>query len=343
MRNGMRTTALVAAMLSGAAAAAQEKDPGKAPEKAPEKAAEEVLRAGLIGLDTSHAVAFASLFNDRQSPERVPGLQVVAAFPGGSPDLPDSADRVGKFTAEVRDRWSVEIVPDIPALCSKVDAVLLLSVDGRRHLEQARPVISARKPLFIDKPMAASLADAREIFRLAGEAKVPVFSSSALRFVPGIAQARNDPLVGRVEGCAAYSPCPLEPHHPDLFWYGIHGVEVLYTIMGPGCESVVRVHTDGADLVAGRWRDGRIGTYRGIRKGKSDAYGALVFGEQMMVRAEWGGTGPIYRPLLVEVVRFFRTGAAPVAPEETLELLAFMEAADASMKDGGRPAPLALK
>ena len=235
----------------------------------------------------------------------------------------------------------MEIVADIPALCAKVDAVLLLSVDGRRHLEQAKPVIAARKPLFIDKPMAASLADAREIFRLAAEAKVPVFSSSALRFVPGIAQARSDASVGGVLGCAAYSPCSLEPHHPDLFWYGIHGVEILFTIMGPGCESVVRVHTEDADLVVGRWKDGRIGSYRGIRKGEAST-GALVFGEKRMVRAE-EGSGSVYRPLLAEVVTFFRTGMAPVPAEETLEILAFMEAADASKKDGGRPAPLAGK
>lgn len=304
-------------------------------------AGEEVLRAGAIGLDTSHAVAFTALFNDTKNPQHVPGLRVVAAFPGGSPDLPASANRVGQYTATLRDRWGVEMVKDIPTLCSRVDVILLLSVDGRPHLAQARQVIAAKKPLFIDKPMAASLADGREIFRLAREASVPVFSASSLRFPPAIFGARRDASLGKVLGCAAHSPCHLEPHHPDLFWYGIHGVEILFTVMGPGCESVARVTTPDADLVVGLWKDGRIGTFRGTRKGSS-GYGALVFGEKKMVLAE-PGKGSIYRPLLVEIVKFFRTGVPPVSAEETLEILAFMEAADTSKREGGRRVPLPVE
>jgi predicted dehydrogenase len=339
MKNRTPIIALCVLTLAAALTAAEEKPADPSGKKVPEIS--EKVRAGIIGLDTSHGPVFTALFNDPKNPEHVPGVQVVAAFPGGSPDLPDSANRVEKYTAEVKDKWSVEIVADIPTLCQKVDAVLLLSVDGRRHLDQARQAIAGKKPMFIDKPMAASLADAREIFRLAAEARVPVFSSSALRFIPSIAQARTDVSLGGVMGCAAYSPCPLEPHHPDLFWYGIHGVEILYTIMGPGCESVVRVHTDDSDLVVGRWKDGRIGSFRGLRKGVEPS-GALVFGEKRMVRAEPEG-GSIYRPLLLEMAKFFHGGPAPVSAEETLELLAFMEAADASKKDGGRPAPLAAK
>jgi len=93
------------------------------------------------------------------------------------------------------------------------------------------------------------------------------------------------------------------------------------------------------DLVAGRWRDGRIGTFRGLRRGASP-YGVTVFGEKRVAHFDQGSPGSIYRGLLVEVVRFLRTGEPPVKPEETLEVLAFMEAADLSRKDGGRPVPL---
>jgi predicted dehydrogenase len=199
-------------------------------------------------------------------------------------------------------------------------------------------VIAAGKPLFIDKPMAASLADAREIFRLAAATKVPVFSSSALRFGSKIQRARRDADLGAVLGCEAFGPSPTEPHHPDLFWYGIHGVEILFTVMGPGCESVVRTHTEGADLVVGRWADGRIGSFRGLRKGP-EPYGALVFAEKKVVQVE-PDPGNLYRPLLEEIVKFFRTGKPPVDPQETLEILAFMEAADQSKKEGGRPVGL---
>lgn len=297
---------------------------------------EAAIRVGIIGLDTSHVVAFTSVLNDPNAEGDLAGVQVVAAYPGGSPDIPASRDRVEGYTRELSEKYGVEIVDSIEALLPKVDAVLLESVDGRPHLEQVKPVFAAGKPVFIDKPVAGSLADAIEIYRLSRESNVPCFSSSSLRFSPGILGMRNDDRVGEVLGCAAYSPCSLEPHHPDLFWYGIHGVEVLYTIMGPGCVSVTRVQTADTELVTGVWRDGRVGTYRGLRAGKQD-YGAVVFGTNGIVPS-----GPYagYQPLVVEIARFFKTRQPPVSPEETIEIIAFMEAADESKRQGGAPVTL---
>jgi len=294
------------------------------------------LRAGIIGLDTSHVVAFTSLLNNPKAKGDLAGVRVVAAYPGGSPDIPDSRNRVEGFTRTLREKHGVEIVGSIDELLKKVDVVLLESVDGRPHLKQALPVLKARKPVFIDKPVAGSLADAIAIFDLAKEYGTPCFSSSSLRFSAGILGMRDDPKVGKVLGCAAYGPCSLEPHHPDLFWYGIHGVESLFTIMGTGCTSVTRVHTKGTDYVTGTWKDGRIGTFRGIRDGQS-GYGALVFGSKGI--APSGGYGG-YEPLVVEICKFFRSGKPPVSAEETLEIFAFMEAADESKRRGGAPVTL---
>src|SRR4051812_13439528 len=293
------------------------------------------IRAGIIGLDTSHVVAFTKVLNGAKTEGDLAGVRVVAAYPGGSPDVESSRTRVAGFTSQLRDSFGVEIVDSIDDLLTKVDVVLLESVDGRPHLEQARPVLRARKPLFIDKPMAGSLADAIALFRLAEETSTPCFSSSSLRFSPGIVEMKDNPKIGAIQGCAAYSPCELEPHHPDLFWYGIHGVETLYTLMGTGCEKVTRVQSKDNELVSGVWKDGRIGTFRGLR-GKS-GYGALVFGSKGI--APSGGYGG-YEPLLAEICKFFRSGQAPVRPEETLEILAFMEAADESKVRGGGPVSL---
>ncbi len=291
-----------------------------------------VLRAGIIGLDTSHAPAFAGLLNGPKATGELAGVKVVAAYPGGSPDLPASADRVEGYTKQLAE-MGVEIVPSIDALLEKVDVVLLESVDGRPHLEQAIPVIKAKKPLFVDKPVAGSLADAVAIFALAQQHGVPCFSSSSLRFSKGIIGMRDDRRVGEVVGCEARGPCSLEPHHPDLFWYGIHGVETLFTIMGTGCEEVTRTQTEGTDFVVGRWNDGRIGTFRGLRAG-SHGYGATVYGTKGI--APSGGYEG-YEPLVVEIVKFFKTGQPPVSAEETLEIYAFMEAADESKRQGGKP------
>jgi hypothetical protein len=289
------------------------------------------IRVGIIGLDTSHAIAFTKLLNDPNPAPELAGCTVVAAYPPGSPDIESSVTRVPGYTEQIRD-MGVTIVDSIDELLSQVDAVLLETNDGRPHLEQVRPVLKAGKPVFIDKPIAGSLRDALLIFAEAEAANVPVFSSSSLRYTEG-AQAIRHGAIGKVLGCDAYSPCSLEATHPDLFWYGIHGVESLFTVMGTGCQQVTRVSADGTDLVVGTWNGGRIGSFRGIRDGKSD-YGGTAFGsEAIQAIGPYGG----YRPLVVEIVKFFRTGKAPVDAQETIEIYAFMEAADESKRRGGVP------
>lgn len=317
--------ALAFSFLAATAPAAEEPAP-----------AGKVLKAGLIGLDTSHAVAFTKLLNDPNAAPEVAGVRVVAAFPGGSPDVPSSRDRVPEYTKTLKEEYGVEIVDSIEAMLEKVDVVFLESVDGRPHLEQAKPVFKARKPVFIDKPVAGSLADAIAIYDLAKESGTPVFSSSALRFSPGIAAMRAGKL-GDVAGCDAYSPCELEEHVPDFFWYGVHGVETLFTIMGTGCETVSRTTSPGSDVAVGAWKGGRIGTFRGIRDGAPHDFGATVFGAKGIGQSG-GYVG--YQPLVAEIVKFFKTGQAPVSPEETLEIFAFMEAADESKRQDGRPVTL---
>ncbi len=284
------------------------------------------LAIGIIGLDTSHVTAFTKLFNDPQAKGDLATMRVVAAYPAGS-DIPFSRDRVQGYTEQL-EAMGIEIVDSIEALLSKVDVVLLESVDGGPHLDQARPVIEAGKTLFIDKPLAGSLVDAIVIDALAKKHQVPWFSSSSLRH-----GATMPDGVGKVMGCSAWGPCSLESTHPDLFWYGIHGVETLFTIMGPGCTSVTRVQTEGTEYVTGVWVDGRVGTFRGIRDGKHD-YGAMVFGSKSIApRGKYTG----YAPLVVEIASFFRTGQPPVPNAETLEIYAFMAAADESKRQGGAP------
>ena len=298
-------------------------------------AEEGTVRVGIIGLDTSHATAFAKLLNTAADPQHVPGCRVVVACPRGSADIESSVRRIPEYTDIVRG-LGVEIVADVAAVVERCDAVLLETNDGRPHLEQALPVLRAGKRMFIDKPVAGSLADAVAIYRAAAQAGVPVFSASALRFGTG-SQAVRGGSIGEVTGCDTHSPCSLEATHPRLFWYGIHGCESLFTVMGPGCESVVGMRSADTDVASGMWKDGRIGTFRGIRRG-SAGYGGTAFGTK--------GGAPVgafdgYRPLRVEIVRFFRGAAPPVDPAETLELYAFMAAAEASGDRGGAPVRIA--
>ncbi|MBL8820546.1 MAG: Gfo/Idh/MocA family oxidoreductase [Planctomyces sp.] len=301
----------------------------------PQQGDEKVLRIGMIGLDTSHCIAFAKQLNTPEDASHVSGCRIVAVYPKGSPDIESSVSRVPGYTEEIR-KLGVEINENLEDMIAGVDAVLLETNDGRPHLEQVIPVLKAGKPVFIDKPIAGSLADTIAIFELAKHYKVPLFSSSSLRFSSG-AQAVRNGSIGEVTGCDTYSPCSLEATHPDLFWYGIHGCETLFTVMGPGCETVVRTQTPNFELVTGVWKDGRIGTFRGIRTGGS-GYGGTAFGAKGI---ESIGKYEGYGPLVVEIVKFFRTGVAPVSPEETIDIYAFMEAADESKRQGFVPVRIA--
>lgn len=289
------------------------------------------LRVGIIGLDTSHSIAFTKALNAPNADAIFGGYKVVAAYPQGSLDIKSSVERIEANTNEMK-KFGVEIVNSIESLLEKVDVILLETNDGRRHLEQALPVLKAGKRMFIDKPMAASLADAMTIFNAARRYNLPVFSASSLRYIKGMAEIKNG-AAGKILGADVYSPCTLEKTHPDFFWYGIHGVETLFTAMGTGCKTVARVTTEDTDVAVGTWQDGRIGSFRGLRAGKKD-YGGTIFCEKgNKVLGSYNG----YNPLLEDIIKFFQTGVVPVQPEETLEILAFMEAADLSKKKGGVP------
>ena len=285
------------------------------------------LRAGIIGTDTSHVPEFTSLF--RSHPQW--RIKVVAAFKGGSPDLPTSADRVEKFAATIHSRFGVEIVDSIEELLQKVDVVLLESVDGRPHLAQATPVLTAGKRLFIDKPLAASLEDARRIVRLSKETGTPFFSCSSYRFHPDIPRLRDDPGVGKVSKVQASSPFNKLEFHPDLYFYGIHGVEALYAVVGTGCVSVSRKAENGADITTGQWKDGRLGIYYGPAKGEKPPT-IRVWGTEGSIEAAGDGG---YEGLVRAMAEFFQTGRPPVNPAETIEIFEFMTAAQQSKDRGG--------
>jgi predicted dehydrogenase len=294
------------------------------------------LRLGLIGLDTSHVIAFTKTYNDPTAPNHVPGGKVVAAFKGGSPDLESSASRVEGYTKELVEKYGVKLYDSIEMLAQNVDAILIESVDGRPHLDQFRRTLAAKKPVFIDKPLAGSLTDAVEIVRLAREHQIPLFSSSSLRYPPESFAAKFA-KIGDLTSVYSIGPAEYEPHHPDFFWYGIHCVEALYTVLGPGCVSVQRTHSANTDVITGVWSDGRVGLAQGNRK-TFKGYGVTAVGTKGVATA---GEKQHYHGLTVEIMKFLQTGISPVAPATTLELIAFMEAADESKRRGGAPVTIA--
>jgi hypothetical protein len=290
-------------------------------------------RIGIIGLDSSHSIAFTQLLND-DAGSLYKNYRVTVAYPKGSDLIESSKQKIIENTKSIQSH-GVRIAASIEELLNEVDAVMLETNDGRLHFEQLVPVFQSGKPVFIDKPLAASLGDVIRIFHYAAKYKTPVFSSSALRYIKGIQDVRKG-SIGNVLGAETFSPAPIEKSHPDLFWYGIHGVEMLYALMGTGCKWVMRVHTADTDIVTGIWQGERIGVMRGMRSGKTD-YGGFVFGEKDNVTL---GGFESYDALLQKIVDFFETGISPVSAEETTEIYAFMESADESKRQDGKPVSL---
>jgi hypothetical protein len=323
---------LAVLLIVGAVLGAPLSSSPQAPAESPAWAAKE-LRAGIIGTDTSHVPQFVKIF--KAHPEWK--IKVVAAFKGGSPDLPLSANRLEGFAKTIQ-ADGVELVDSIEAVIAKVDVVLLTSVDGRPHLAQVTPVFKAGKRVFIDKPLAASLADARAIAAMSRETRTPFFSASSVRFHKDIPTVRENKTLGKVQKVeATYLVQPLE-FHPDLFYYGIHGVEALYAVMGTGCTSLSRKIDGGLDVTTCTWKDGRTGVFRGLPK--ADATQPLIRMAGDKGSAETAGAAD-NEGIVRAIAEFFHTGRSPVDVAQTIEVFEFMTAAQLSKERGGAEVKLA--
>jgi len=296
-----------------------------------------MIRLGIVDFDTSHAVEFTRRLNHVGIAEDqwVEGARVVAGVPGVSEVAPEVIPK----NLETLKGYGVAILGDPADLFGKVDAVLVEAVDGSVHLARAMPFLEKGMPTYVDKPFACSVADARAMARVAMQKHVPLMSSSSLRYAPEVvaAQGGGGPA-GAILGVSTYGPAPTHPRNPGLFHYGIHPVEILFTLMGAGCRRVTCLSTPGAEVVTGIWGDGRVASVRGIREGQAD-YGFTVFGKKG-VQTQGVSTKYIYRELLQRIVAMFETREAPIDLRETLEIVAFIEAARKSAEAGGAPVEL---
>ena len=299
------------------------------------------IKVGIIGLDTSHCPAFTRILNDAQHEYHVPGAHVVGAFPGGSELFSRSRDRVQGFTRQLREEYGVRMYDDIPALVQDVDAILIESVDGRQHLDQLRELAGQAaegpKPVFVDKPLATSTADARQIIQIASGAGIPLMSSSSLRYAAGIADLAEEGE--RVMSCEAFGPAPILEDYPGLFWYGIHSAEILMSYMGRGCETVRCIPSRDVDVIVAEWGDGRVGVVRGTRF-VGGSFGCVVHTAGASACGIAQDEPPYYYSLIKKVVEFFESGVSPVDVHETFEIISMLEAANWSREHLGQIARL---
>ncbi len=315
-----------------------------AQEAAPEKPP---VRVGVLGLDNYQAVAYTQLFNSPKATGDLAGIKVVAAYPIGSEDITESKVSLPKWKEQIG-KYGVEMVDSVDELLKRCDAVMIMSLDGRHHLKQVEPVLRAKKPVYIGRPLAGSLEDAIAIFKLAEETKTPCWSSSQHRYSPGFSGMKDHPEVGRVLGCDVYGGCSADANTPGFIWSSLHSIETMYAILGPGCVSVTCTTTPTAEQFTAVWSDGRVGTFRGIKQG-AVKYSATVFGEKgVSVAGIYGHGAPVkgvvptndkymgYEGIAIELAKFFKGGPAPVTAAETIELFTLLQAAEDSKAAGGK-------
>ncbi|QHE53035.1 Gfo/Idh/MocA family protein [Pontibacillus sp. HMF3514] len=292
------------------------------------------LKIGMIGLDTSHCEGFVSLLNDSKQDYYVHGGEVVIGYPGGSPDFERSYGRVEGITETLKNNYGIKIVNSIEEVAEQTDAILLTTVDGRIHLEQFEKIVSYKKPVFIDKPFAVCTDHAKKMFELAKEYEVPLMSASSLRYLDNLQVMLSEKQGEAIIGADCFGPITLEPTQAGLYWYGIHSVEMLYLTMGQGCQHVTATSNEDYEYVVGVWKDGRIGTVRGNRKGNRE-FGAVIHGEKtsnfVNIRE---CEKPITASLMEEVMTFFKEKQASISPNETIEIIRFIEAANESRETG---------
>ena len=321
------------------------------------------VRIGVLGMDNYQAVEYVQMFNNPKAEGDFAGLRVTAAYPVTSPDYPKSAELTEMWKAQMLNINKnpadpktaipqVEMVTSIDELLKRCDAVMIFSLDARLHLTQATAVLKAGKPLYIGRPLATTAEDAVAIFKLSAETKVPCWSCSQHRFSPGFSGMRDHAEVGKVLGCDVYGGFDVNAVEADKSTRGLHSIETLYTIMGPGVVKVSCTSTPNVELMTAVWSDGRVGTFRGVKQG-AVKYSATVFGDKGVSTAGIYGHGiPVngivptndkymgYGGLGSQMAKFFKGGPVPVTPAETLEIHALFVAADASRAQNGAFVPL---
>jgi len=292
------------------------------------------LNIGIIGLDTSHVVAFTKLLNDKTHPFHVKGGKVVVAFQGGSPNFELSQSRLEKFTQELHENFHIKLVQSMEEVAEESDAILLESVDGAVHFEELKKIVAYKKPIFIDKPFTLSSEVAAEMVKIAEEYGTPVMSSSALRYAESITKVLHKHKKRVIIGADCFGPLEIIDQQQGYFWYGIHMAEMLFAILGPDVKSVSTISNEHHDILTGYWNDGRLGTIRGNRKGNNQ-FGALVHFEEGSEYVTINSQDkPFYASLLEQIIHFFHSGISNVPLSETKEIIRFIEAAHESGKVG---------
>lgn len=291
------------------------------------------IKVALIGLDTSHTIEFARRMQAPDCPadQKVPGLKAVSCLRFSTPFQSETG--LNERQKQLED-WGVKVTLDFDEAVADCDALMIEINDPSYHLNYFTRCANLGKPIFLDKPMADTLANARKISDLINSKNLKVFSASSLRFVPQLKET-CDKMPSPIF-VTFYGPLGKAPAGSSIVWYGVHTFEMLERAMGRGAAGVF-VKKDSAGITAVvKYPDNR----RGIVELTYDAfvYGGCLRNKETAAPFSVDMTRA-YSDLLFETAKFFKTGKTPVAIEDTLEIMGLLDAADRS-NESGRDEPV---
>ena len=286
------------------------------------------IKVALIGLDTSHTIEFARRIQAPDCPpdQKVSGLRATACLRFSTPF--QNEDGLNLRQKQLED-WGIKVTTDFNDAVKGCDAIMLEINDASYHLEYFKKCAGLGKPIFLDKPLADNIENGLEIVRLAKKNKVNAISASSLRFDAGLIKACAE--MPNPTFVSVYGPLGVAPAGSSIVWYGVHAFEMLEKAMGKG-SACVTVRTDGAGVVA-------IMDYPDKKRGVVElTKGAWIYGGTLR-NSETAISysvvaGSLYANIMKEIEKFFRTGKASFNLEDTVEVMAMLDAAERSFKSG---------
>ncbi len=279
----------------------------------------------MIGLDTSHTVEFTKLM---QHPEHkvVDGMRVAKAL--RFPSVFQSEEGQDSRQAEL-EAMGVTMAATIEDAVDGVDAIFLEINDPALHLPYFEKIVGLGKPVFIDKPLAASVAEGRRIQKLAEAAGTPTWSSSSLRFIPSLVEAKQKitvPFTAHTFGALGTAAVGS-----DLVWYGVHAVEMLVASLGVGACGVRALKDKHGVTLLVEYPDDRRGLVECLR-------GLYKYGGRLQSKEDLAffdsSTGSPYSSLMGALRDFVIDSLIPVPLAEALEVMVILEAGEQAVTSG---------
>ncbi len=205
----------------------------------------------------------------------------------------------------------------------EVDAVIIATDDGADHVRRVRPFVEAGLPVFVDKPMATTSGDLAQFISWRKQ-RARILSSSGMRYAPELAELENERWMWLTSiTCKTWER------------YGIHALEPVFKILGPGFSEVRTSPREGADIVTCQHSGGALATIAAVH----EAYGSFgvihAYGGTTHRSIQMKDTYSAFRNQMLAVVAWIESGTNPYPFSDTVELMAVILAGIESRKRGG--------